>query len=171
MHFYWMGRIAVTVRGNSISVPTGSAGLAAIDTGTTLIGAPSSAVQAIYAQIPNSQPLGGQMQGFYQFRQYLKGFCREARYWWRFFLACNEAFNLTLSFGGQAWPVSDADTALPNNAQGTLCLGGVFDLTAGSNVPSNPAPSSTGTPAWVVGDTFLVCLNLRLLKTSTDLIF
>lgn len=70
-----------------------------------------------------------------------------------FFLACNEAFNLTMSFGGSSWPVSDADTALPNNAQGTECIGGVFDLTAGSNVPPNP---NNNVPAFVVGDTFLV---------------
>lgn len=61
--------VGVTVKGGSVSVPTGAAGLAAIDTGTTLIGGPTDAVQAVYAQIPNSQPLTGSMEGFYQFRE------------------------------------------------------------------------------------------------------
>lgn len=57
------------MQGNSVSVPTGSSALSAIDTGTTLIGGPSNAVQAIYSAIPGAQPLGGQMEGFFAFRK------------------------------------------------------------------------------------------------------
>lgn len=39
-----------------------------IDTGTTNIAGPSSAIQAIYAQIPNSSPASGQWAGYYQYR-------------------------------------------------------------------------------------------------------
>lgn len=38
---------------------------------------------------------------------------------------------------------------------GELCLGGIFDLTAGSNV----GPGA-GNPGWVIGDVFLVRLTL-----------
>ena len=49
--------IALTVSGKSVSVPTGQAGLAAIDTGTTLIGGPTSAVNDLFSQIPGSMNL------------------------------------------------------------------------------------------------------------------
>lgn len=38
---------------------------------------------------------------------------------------------------------------------GELCLGGIFDLTAGSNV----GPGA-GNPGWVIGDVFLVRLTV-----------
>jgi hypothetical protein len=49
-------------------LPSGN--LAAIDTGTTLIGGPSAAVSAVYAQIPGSQQLAGSLAGFYGFRMF-----------------------------------------------------------------------------------------------------
>ena len=58
----------VTVNGNSVAIPTGNSAISAIDTGTTLIGGPSSGVKAVYAAIPGSQALSGQMQGFYAYR-------------------------------------------------------------------------------------------------------
>ena len=60
----------VSVQGNSISVPSGTGSLAAIDTGTTLIAGPSDAVQNVYAEIPGSQALTGQMDGFFAFREF-----------------------------------------------------------------------------------------------------
>lgn len=61
-----------TVQGKSVSVPTGSAAAAAIDTGTTLIGGPSDAVSAIFKAIDGAQPLSGQLQGFWAFREYIR---------------------------------------------------------------------------------------------------
>jgi cathepsin D len=57
------------VQGKSIPVGTGSSAVGAIDTGTTLIGGPTAAVQAIYDAIPNSQavPNSG---GLFAFRKY-----------------------------------------------------------------------------------------------------
>lgn len=61
-----------------------------------------------------------------------------------------------LNFGGsQSWPISNADFnlgAIDNTGQ--MCVGGIFDLDAGTNGAAG-SPSS-GSPAWVVGDTFLV---------------
>ena len=59
----------VTVNKKNVTLP--ASGIAAIDTGTTLIGGPAAAVSAIYAQIPNSQPLSGNLAGFYGFRMFL----------------------------------------------------------------------------------------------------
>ena len=58
----------LTVQGNSVSLPSGSASYAAIDTGTTLVGGSSSQIQNIYAQIPGSQPGTGNWQGFWLYR-------------------------------------------------------------------------------------------------------
>nr|VWO95028.1 Aspartyl proteinase [Ganoderma boninense] len=128
---FWMLQLSgVTVQGNSVSVPTGSAAASAIDTGTTLIGAPSEAVSAIFGAIDGAEPLSGQLQGFWAF-------------------PCNTQLNIALAFGGKAWSISDDDMNL-GRVQGNLCLGGIFDLNLGSNVGSGG-----GNPVWVVGDTFL----------------
>jgi cathepsin D len=42
--------------------------MSAIDTGTTLIGGPTTDVQNIWAQVPGSTAMGGSMTGFYEFR-------------------------------------------------------------------------------------------------------
>lgn len=61
----------VTVQGKTVTIPTGDSANAAIDTGTTLIGAPSAAVTAIYAAIPGSQALDSQnLAGFYGYRMF-----------------------------------------------------------------------------------------------------
>ncbi|KAH9948632.1 aspartic peptidase A1 [Amylocystis lapponica] len=128
---FWMLSVtAATVQGKSVTVPTGNDALAAIDTGTTLIGAPTAAAQAIYGAIPGSAALKGQYEGFFSF-------------------PCSTDISLTLSFGGQAWPVSSADMNLGTLGSGQ-CMGGVFDLDLGSSVTSG-----NGNPSWVVGDTFL----------------
>ena len=52
-------------------MPTGQAGLAAIDTGTTLIGGPTSAVNSLFDQIPGSMNLsqfGQQFAGMFSIR-------------------------------------------------------------------------------------------------------
>ena len=59
----------LTVNGNAVALPAGSGAYAAIDTGTTLVTGPPSVIDALYAQIPNSQALTGDAEGFYQFRE------------------------------------------------------------------------------------------------------
>jgi hypothetical protein len=63
----------VTIQGKSISVSS-SEGLAAIDTGTTLIGAPSDITTEIWSNVPGSVALTGQYQGMYSFRTSLQFF-------------------------------------------------------------------------------------------------
>ena len=52
------------------TVNTGSENLAAIDTGTSLIGAPTAAVNAIWGAVSGATPLTGNMSGYYSFRKY-----------------------------------------------------------------------------------------------------
>lgn len=68
-----------------MDIPAGNAALAAVDTGTTLIGAPSAAAEAIWAQVPGSAlQMQGQFQGFYTFRMSRaslpRGQCADAQY-------------------------------------------------------------------------------------------
>ncbi|KAF9792193.1 aspartic peptidase domain-containing protein [Thelephora terrestris] len=128
---YWLLNVtAVTVNGKSVTLPSGN--VAAIDTGTTLIGGPSAAVAAIYAQIPGSSQLSGNLAGFYGF-------------------PCTTTLAISFSFGGQSWPINTADMNLGRVSTGSsICAGGIFDLTAGSNIGTGG-----GNPSWVVGATFL----------------
>lgn len=57
-----------------------------------------------------------------------------------------------MAFGGKSWAISPADMNLGTISQdGVMCAGGIFDLAAGTNVPTG-----TGAPTWIIGDTFLV---------------
>jgi cathepsin D len=58
----------MTVQGTQISLPSGSASYAAIDTGTTLVGGPSQYIAEIFAQIPGSTPGTGNFQSYYTYR-------------------------------------------------------------------------------------------------------
>lgn len=130
--FWLLPLQAVTVQGNNVDIPTGNGALAAIDTGTTLVAGPSDAVANIYAQIPNSKNQTGQLQGFFSF-------------------PCDTTVTVSLNFGSRTWAISNADFNLGAiDRAGDQCLGGIFDLDAGSNID----PSSN-VPSWVIGDTFL----------------
>lgn len=56
------------MQGTNITIDSGTT--VAIDTGTTNIAGPASSIQAIYAQIPNSQPATGEWVGYYSFRKH-----------------------------------------------------------------------------------------------------
>jgi len=66
---YWTLTLSgLTVNSNSVTLPSASSSQAAIDTGTTLVGGPSSVISALYAQIPGSSPGTGNYQGYYIYR-------------------------------------------------------------------------------------------------------
>ena len=133
---------------------------AAIDTGTTLIGAPTAAVEAIWGSVPGAQALTGQMAVFWSFRTYfhcrpfsLGVFRRQ-----EVLLGGSDPFvlshsvyhklNVSMSFGGPSWPISEADLRLDTNTDGVcLCH---FDIQPGTDI------IGSGVPSWIVGDTFLV---------------
>lgn len=116
----------LTVQGNSINLAAGAASYSAIDTGTTLIGGPTNAIQQIYAQIPGAAAGTGNFDGFYTF-------------------PCNTQVNVEMTFGGRSWPISPADF-IAGQVSATQCMGAFFEINNGG-----------GSPAWIVGDAFLVC--------------
>lgn len=68
-NLYWTLSIAnATVNGNTVSISSGDTG-AVIDTGTTLIGGPSTEVANIYSQISGSEALTGSYDGYYSYRK------------------------------------------------------------------------------------------------------
>ncbi|KAI0032718.1 aspartic peptidase domain-containing protein, partial [Vararia minispora EC-137] len=125
---FWLQEIAaLTLNGKSIVL--GSANLAAIDTGTTLLGGPTTAVQNFWQQVNGAQALTGQSQGFWTF-------------------PCRTNLRASLSFGGKSWPINPADMNHGEILGSGQCLGALFDVTQG-------ASTDNSTPSWIVGDTFL----------------
>lgn len=134
---YWQLQLSnVTVQGKRVNIATGNAATAAIDTGTTLIGGPSDDVKSFWAAVPGSQSMGFEMEGYYSF-------------------PCDTEVQVSLSFGGNSWPISPADMNVGNNyggidSGGDQCIGSIFDL---GQVTS--AAGGDGNPNWIIGDTFL----------------
>lgn len=127
---YWTIPLSgISVNGRSANI--GSSPLAAIDTGTTLIGGPSSSIAAFYSQISGSSSASSVgMPGYYLF-------------------PCSTNLNISLTFGGASWPMNTQDFNLGSypytNSQ--TCLGAVFEIDLGS--------TQYGVPQWIVGDSFL----------------
>ncbi|KAF9805835.1 hypothetical protein IEO21_08924 [Rhodonia placenta] len=134
---YWTLSVSgVTVQGSPVSITTGDSALAAIDTGTTLIGAPAAAAEAIYGAITGSQALTGEYEGYYTF-------------------PCSTAVDVSIAFGGRSWPINPADMNL-GSIEGESCIGAVFvvDL-EGSEDAAADTVEAAEIPTWVVGDAFL----------------
>ncbi|EDR12034.1 aspartic peptidase A1 [Laccaria bicolor S238N-H82] len=128
--FWLLTMPAITVQGRSVQITTGNAAPVVIDTGTTVIGGPTADVNAIWAAVPGSAPFVS-YPGFFTF-------------------PCSTSLQVTLSFGGKAWPISEADMNLGQISNGsTRCVGAIIDLNLASNI------SSSSSHYWVVGDTFL----------------
>ena len=119
----------IQVNGHTVSL--GSNNIAAVDTGTTLIGGPAALVKAIYANIPNAKPapenvLGG--RGYYVF-------------------PCKQSFKLELTLGGKAFTLDSATLNIGAiSTKGDQCASALF-------IADNDA--SAGMPGWILGDAFL----------------
>lgn len=123
--YWYLPLDTLTVQGNSIALTSGS--LAAIDTGTTNIAGPLDAVEAIYAQIPGSQPATASgFQGYYQF-------------------PCSTQVNVAFSFGGTTWSMSPADFTFAQISS-SECIGAFFEAST---------VAGSATPSWIIGDAFL----------------
>jgi len=131
---WWLLQLQdVTVNGQNFSM---DGALAAIDTGTTLLGAPQAVVDAFYAAIPGSIAGTGDSAGYY-------------------FYPCSTTINFALSFGGTSWPM-DPDDFTSGTDNPNMCMGALFAASSGTGIPtSNPDGSQSITPAWVIGDAFL----------------
>ncbi|OSX65970.1 hypothetical protein POSPLADRAFT_1177440 [Postia placenta MAD-698-R-SB12] len=133
---YWTLSVSgVTVQGSPVSIATGNSSLAAIDTGTTLIGAPAAAAAAIYGAIEGSQALTGEYDGYYTF-------------------PCSTTANVSIAFGGRSWPINPADMNF-GTFDGESCLGAIFviDLEGSGDAATDIVGAEI--PTWVVGDAFL----------------
>ncbi|KAH9942250.1 aspartic peptidase domain-containing protein [Epithele typhae] len=125
---YWIQELTgLTVNGNAVTLPSGSDSFGAIDTGTTLVAGPPDVVSQFYAQIPNSQALTGDQQGFFAF-------------------PCDSSVSVSMKFGASSvsWPVSSSDFIF-EQLDGENCVGAFFALDT----------SGTTAPPWIIGDTFL----------------
>ncbi|KAL0575800.1 hypothetical protein V5O48_006178 [Marasmius crinis-equi] len=128
--FWLLNLKGLGVNGKSVSV-TSSTALSAIDTGTTLIGGPSADVKAFWSAVPGFQSVP-EMDGFFSF-------------------PCDTQLTVTMSYGGKSWPINPQDMNLGRvSSFSNQCVGGIFDLSRGSNIASGG-----GSPGWVVGATFL----------------
>ncbi|KAF8745837.1 peptidase A1 family, partial [Rhizoctonia solani] len=106
----------------------GVTSLAAIDTGTSLIGGPPDIVAEIYSQVPNARKGTGNLE----------------RYW---VFPCNQVVSITLNFGGRTWPIEPTDLILATTNP-SVCVGAIFEVSMGGL--GNP-----DVPQWIVGDAFL----------------
>ncbi|KAI9636922.1 aspartic peptidase domain-containing protein [Dioszegia hungarica] len=117
----------MTVQGNSVSLNSPQA---AIDTGTTLIGVPSTVIKSIYAQIPSSSAMSASSgyEGYYQY-------------------PCSTNVSVTMQFGGLSYRISAQDFNLGafNTRDPTMCTGCFFEMNLSSASPAQ----------WIVGASFL----------------
>ncbi|TFK52001.1 acid protease [Heliocybe sulcata] len=114
---YWILPLtALNVQGNTLTFSSSSSSYAAIDTGTTLVGGPPSAIAQLYSQIPDSAPGTGQFEGYYTY-------------------PCTTEVNVSMSFGGQSWSISPKDFQL-TQLSSTQCLGAFFELSTGGSAPA-----------------------------------
>ena len=116
---------SMTMQGTSISL--GSSTSCAIDTGTTLIGGPSSIIAAIYAAIPGSQQMTGSYANYYEY-------------------PCSTTIDFEITFGGFTISISDADFNLGRySTNDSMCTGAAFIQSLSDSSPVQ----------WIVGDTAL----------------
>ncbi|CAE7209957.1 unnamed protein product [Rhizoctonia solani] len=151
--FWAIPILTITMNGNDISAvgSSASSALAAIDTATSLIGGPASIVENLYATISGAQRGQGVLEGFWTFREsrsvYKPSFSPELTFFPNN-QACSEQVQVTLNFGGRAWPMSSDDFALTTDTPGT-CVGAIFETSLGD-------PNNSQIPQWYIGASFLV---------------
>ncbi|WVW78445.1 hypothetical protein I302_100399 [Kwoniella bestiolae CBS 10118] len=120
---YWQIPMAsMTMQGKTVSL--GSSNMAAIDTGTTLIGGPESIIQAIYANIPGSQRMTGSYAPYFAY-------------------PCSTNVNFEITFGGFTIKITDQDFNLGRyTSDQTMCTGAAYVQSLSSSSPVQ----------WIVGD-------------------
>ncbi|KZV75095.1 acid protease [Peniophora sp. CONT] len=110
--FWYQNVASLTVNGNSVGI---NSGLAAIDTGTTLLGGPQDSVSDFWNQVSGSRSIGNGMYSY----------------------PCSTSLNVTISFGGRSFPINPSDLNFGRVGNGQ-CVGAIFSM-QGSASGSNPA--------------------------------
>ncbi|KAH7107915.1 acid protease [Auriculariales sp. MPI-PUGE-AT-0066] len=122
-----LGNTTLTINAQTIGrSTTPDVAYAAIDTGTTLVGAPPDWVAQFYSLIP------GAVKGTDSWSAY-------------YLYPCDTNIKLSFTFGSKTWTVSEADFKIQQVTK-TMCAGGLFGLDTGSG---------TNSPAFVIGALFL----------------
>lgn len=105
----------MSIQGSTISL--GSSNYAAIDTGTTLIGGPSSIVADFYSKIPNSRKMTGSYANYYEY-------------------PCTTSVQMVLKFGAFEIQITDQDFNLGRfGSDQAYCTGGVYVQAMSSDAP------------------------------------
>ncbi|WWC67946.1 uncharacterized protein I206_101865 [Kwoniella pini CBS 10737] len=123
---YWQIPMAsMKMQGETVSL--GSSNMAAIDTGTTLIGGPESLIQAIYANIPGSERMTGSYAPYFAY-------------------PCSTTVDFEITFGGFTIKITDQDFNLGRyTSDTTMCTGAAYVQSLASTSPVQ----------WIVGDAAL----------------
>lgn len=134
---YWLITLGgITIGSNTVNLS--SMNKMAVDTGTTLIGAPDSVVEAIYSQIDGSSTLSSSST-YYQF-------------------PCSTTVNTTIHLGDQEYSLSgDNFKAGTVDSTGEYCLGAFFGLGSDSNDELQ----------YILGDAFLTQVYTIFDNTQT----
>ncbi|CAH7682678.1 aspartic peptidase A1, partial [Phakopsora pachyrhizi] len=135
--YYWEILIdIVIVNGNQIKKTEKDHAI--IDTGTSLIGAPTKITDSIYSHIPGAVPGNNTYEGYY-------------------FLPCDSQVDFSIAFGGKSYSLAHQDFIIDQASWNeNLCRGVIF-ATSATNDDSD---------TWVIGDSFL--RNVYTVFNSTD---
>jgi len=119
---YWLIPLGgITINGKMLT----PGGQAAIDTGTSLIGGPSGAVENLYAQVPGAHEGTGDFAGYYVY-------------------PCSTNITVSLKFGGTDYSIHTSDFSRSTNLPGNICFGSFFAINLNSDAVQ-----------WIIGDSFL----------------
>ncbi|KAJ7064321.1 aspartic peptidase A1, partial [Mycena amicta] len=134
---YWsLDVVSVSVQGTHFLANT-TTHRATFDSGASAIGGPLFDVAKIWAAVPGSNTIPSQ-SGFYSY-------------------PCNTTLNISISFGGRAWPIHPADMNLGTvDSDSSQCVGGIYALSS-SEADEIFSSSTTGSdrPSWMLGIVFL----------------
>ncbi|KEI41448.1 uncharacterized protein L969DRAFT_15467 [Mixia osmundae IAM 14324] len=123
---YWQVSLSGLAVG-STSLSNFSTASVALDTGTSLIGAPDDVVASVFALIPGSSPATDPgYEGYYTF-------------------PCDASIDFSVTIDSIRYPVSDADFNVGQLSQNS-CLGALFALSTSS---------SSTSPQYILGDSFI----------------
>ncbi|PKI82587.1 cathepsin D [Malassezia vespertilionis] len=128
---YWGIRLdSVQINGNR-PIGLGNGNTVAVDTGTTLIGAPPPIVEQVYSQIPGARSASSSSMsssGHYMY-------------------PCKQKFEVKFTFNGRTFSLNDEQMNLGAvSTTGQYCIGAIF---------AQPTSPNSAMPAWILGDTFL----------------
>ncbi|KAG0143973.1 hypothetical protein CROQUDRAFT_65522 [Cronartium quercuum f. sp. fusiforme G11] len=111
-------------------IPNSGSNKVLVDSGTSLIGVPSSVAASVYSQIPNSKPGTGKYEGYYS-------------------CPCDTDPQFAMVFGGVSYLVSAKSFMIQSvKEDSTQCYGAVFSTSS--------VNAAAGESTWIVGASYLM---------------